>query len=573
MTSESVIDARLMLMMMVASCSSMTDGGDDEVSEAYGSTSKNYHKKSSSTGRQICDVVEVNGPLARETHASIPTGYAIPVQFGVGEKTLKNEKISIVEARNRTTLNAPSMCKIEGLESRIAAESKTSLDASPTSRVQQDIHRVPITKGEESVDFSIAEPNEPSKNKYPAELLRLVFEAVGSTAAETMTCFDHRKGPWSRRKLSDTILTLRAVYVLNENINTSEIEQGASSLSLREVVGDVGLALFSPLDEGLLLSQKLLVDELLRKDACPSSETSPKQVSLDACPSSETSPKQVSFHASRPPFFEMGLSGEVLPLNCSKDALVSQPVLRKLSESSCSSDADGEDEHFEYIFDHEIYPVQIEAPEDPTELSFAPSILDNETFQQIVDEALPSNLRMYKWKRIFSIAKDGDLLFTMLERCSSFKNTLVVLKTTKGNILGGFASEKWKAQDGYDKRSYFGTGVCFLFSDYPKNPNPRKELSFHRWSGVNDYCQICDPDSGKIAMGGGEGDFGLIIEDSFLRGSSGHCATFNNPSLVPGIDESFDILEFEVYGQLPLIPTVSRAIETKYSELSLLRSH
>jgi hypothetical protein len=546
------------MLMMVASCSSMTDGGDDEVSEAYDSTSKNYHKKSSSTtGRQICDVVEVNGPLARETRASNPTRYAIPVQFGVGEKSSKNEKISIVEARNRTTLNAPSMCKIEGLERRTAAESKTSLDESPTSRLQQDIHRVPITKGEESVDFSIVEPNEPSKKKYPAELLRLVFEAVGSTAAETMTCFDHRKGPWSRRKLSDTILTLRAVYVLNESINTSEIEQGESSLSLREVVGDVGLALFSPLDEGLLLSQKLLVDELLRKDACPS----------------ETSPKEVSFHASRPPFFELGVSDELLPSKGSKGTLVSQPSLRKLSESSCSSDADGEDEHSEYIFDHEIYPVQIEAPKDPMELSFAPRILDNKTFQQIVDEALPSNLRMYKWKRIFSIAKDGDLLFTMLERCSSFKNTLVVLKTTKGNILGGFASEKWKARDGYDKRSYFGTGVCFLFSDYPKNPNPRKELSFYRWSGVNDYCQICDPDSGKIAMGGGEGDFGLIIEDSFLRGSSGHCATFNNPPLVPGIDESFDILEFEVYGLLPLIPTVSKGIETKYSERSLLRSH
>jgi hypothetical protein len=157
----------------------------------------------------------------------------------------------------------------------------------------------------------------------------------------------------------------------------------------------------------------------------------------------------------------------------------------------------------------------------------------------------------------------------MLEKCAPFKHTLLVLKTTKGNVLGGFASEPWKARDGFDRHSYFGTGTCFLFSDFPKT-SPNKELSFYKWSGVNDYCQICDPDTGKIAMGGGEGDFGLIVTASFLRGSSGHCATFNNPPLIPGIDGTFDILEFEVYGLLPLIPTVSKTFVHKYSQRSLL---
>lgn len=344
-----------------------------------------------------------------------------------------------------------------------------------------------------------------------------------------MTCF-------SNRKISDTILTLRAATVLNEQISFQEVEN-QESLRLREIVGDFGVAIFNP---------------LLLDGSCHSK-----------CGQSEDS----NYHSESETFFRTLSLGIPEQEKCSvNNPLATSPFSHETSSCTSSSSEEGD-----YIFDHEIFPVQIQPPDDSSELSYAPYLLDLVLFQEIVDYALPRNLRMYKWKRIFSIAKDGDLLFSMLEKCAPFKHTLLVLKTTKGNILGGFASEHWKAQDGFDKRhSYFGTGTCFLFSDYPENPEPKRGLSFHKWSGVNDYCQICDPDIGKIAMGGGEGDFGLIIADSFLRGSSGHCATFNNPPLIPGIAGTFDVLGFEVYGMMPLIPTVSKSVNHKYSQRSLL---
>lgn len=318
-----------------------------------------------------------------------------------------------------------------------------------------------------------------------------------------------------RRKLSDAILNLRAAQALIDQNYEQEWRQESDKLSLREVVGDYGLALFSPFDEEALFS------------------TSKRSLEED------------------------------------------REVPEMQRDSGLIEDSDShETQHFDdvdYFFNQEVIPVQIAPEDNPEDLMSSPGILTESMFQQISDEALPRNLRMYEWKRVFCISRDGDAFFTMLEMCNTFKHTLIVIKTKTGNVLGGFASETWKDQDGYDYRnSFYGTGICFLFSDFPSNSDPDKKLSFYPWTGVNDYCQICDVDRGKIAMGGGEGDFGLIIDDAFQRGSTGRCSTFNNPTLVPSIGGSFDIVEFEVYGLLPLLPTSVRSLSSRYSIRSLV---
>jgi hypothetical protein len=319
-----------------------------------------------------------------------------------------------------------------------------------------------------------------------------------------------------RRKLSDALLNLRAAQALKDQVYEQECRQDSDKLSLREVVGDYGLALFSPLDEKALWS------------------TSKRSLEEDR---------------------------EVLSETLSNSALIED------SDSHETPHFDDDD----YFFNHEVIPVQIAPEDNPEDLISSPRIMTESMFQQISDEALPHNLRMYEWERVFCISRDGDAFFTMLEMCNTFKHTLIVIKTTTGNILGGFASETWKDQDGYDYRnSFYGTGICFLFSDFPSNSDPDKKLSFYPWTGVNNYCQICDVDRGKIAMGGGEGDFGLIIDDAFQRGSTGRCSTFNNPTLVPSIGGSFDILEFEVYGLLPLLPALSKSSSSRYSNRSLV---
>lgn len=206
------------------------------------------------------------------------------------------------------------------------------------------------------------------------------------------------------------------------------------------------------------------------------------------------------------------------------------------------------------LCDHDSIPVYIEPPDDPTELLYAPRILSEEMLQQIVNEALPFNLQLFTtWKRLFSINVHGDCLSTMLNQCKSFRYTLLIVKTSEGNIVGGFASEPWETAATVGKCAYYGRGASFVFSDFPEKPN--QQLNFYKWVGANDYCQLLDVSAGRLALGGG-GDFGLVIDHNFQKGSTGPCATFANPSLVPGIGGSFDVVEFEVYGIVPLMETI-----------------
>jgi TLD len=201
---------------------------------------------------------------------------------------------------------------------------------------------------------------------------------------------------------------------------------------------------------------------------------------------------------------------------------------------------------------HDLPPVRIELPLVQADLLHAPQIISEAMLQQLVQDAVPSSLQVSTtWKRLFSISLHGDCVSSMLNRCALFRHSLIVVKTMCGTILGGFASEPWSARACLDKTRYYGNGSSFLFSSSPQRHDGK--LNIYKWVGANDYCQLCDIPAGRIALGGG-GNFGLVLQDNFLRGSSGPCATFENPSLVPGRG-SFDVVEFEVYGIVPLAQT------------------
>ncbi|CAG7918417.1 unnamed protein product [Penicillium olsonii] len=64
------------------------------------------------------------------------------------------------------------------------------------------------------------------------------------------------------------------------------------------------------------------------------------------------------------------------------------------------------------------------------------------------------------------------------------------------------------------------------------------------YSGVNDYMMFCE--TGFLSLGGGDGHYGLWIDDSLEKGVSASCQTFGNEPLS---DEGikFDILGVEVW--------------------------
>ena len=58
---------------------------------------------------------------------------------------------------------------------------------------------------------------------------------------------------------------------------------------------------------------------------------------------------------------------------------------------------------------------------------------------------------------------------------------------------------------------------------------------------------------------GGEGDFGLIVQDKFAIGETGRSMTYRNPPLVSG--GHFEIAALEVYGIVPFTLTPPPMLE------------
>jgi len=204
--------------------------------------------------------------------------------------------------------------------------------------------------------------------------------------------------------------------------------------------------------------------------------------------------------------------------------------------------------------EEETTPVYIEP--EPEADGKNPRLLSPTQFRQLVDEGIPSSMRMNAWRRIYSIGRDGDSFYALLQKCKTYPHNLIVIQTTTGYLLGGFNSSAWKTQKKTSCHDYYGNGVSFLFGSHPaaddcnNSTNNSERLSIYKWTGTNDLCQICNQEERKIAMGGG-GAFGFILKDDFFRGSTDRCGTFGNPPLTRDPDGLFTVAAMEIYGLVP----------------------
>lgn len=322
-----------------------------------------------------------------------------------------------------------------------------------------------------------------------------------------------------RNRIQNTLERRKAVYNIQSHVQLrqskylSECERMNERSTLRDMVGEVGVALFDPLD--------------LERLRC--------EISCDGTGRDYVTANTVSLHV---PTFSR-----------------STPLTTSLASFASAMEHDSIQSLDEV---EEQYPVDME-PESASSLYACPRILTDSMIQQLHDEGLPDALQMNRWERCFAIGRDGDSFLTFFNRCAPYQHTLIVIKTVSGHILGGFATESWAVRGGHTKgHSYYGTGQSFLFCNHPgvlpgydADVDPSKELTIYTWSGDNNYCQICNVDEQKLAMGG-HGDFGLVLNENFYRGQTGRCRTYNNPPLTPDLAGQFEVESFEVYGLAPL---------------------
>ena len=64
--------------------------------------------------------------------------------------------------------------------------------------------------------------------------------------------------------------------------------------------------------------------------------------------------------------------------------------------------------------------------------------------------------------------------------------------------------------------------------------HPDRAIEYYCWSGENDYMVLSESD--YLSVGGGDGRYGLWLDDTFSNGLSSRCPAFHNEVLCNAIE-------------------------------------
>ncbi|XP_071397462.1 TBC1 domain family member 24 [Centroberyx affinis] len=204
---------------------------------------------------------------------------------------------------------------------------------------------------------------------------------------------------------------------------------------------------------------------------------------------------------------------------------------------------------------------------------------------------IPERFALCQPQLLFTTSNHGCSLNRFYSHCEGYEPTLLLIRTTDGDVCGAFLSTDWEERKrGGNKVSFFGTGECFVFrlkpemeryewvvirhpelassikaqgqedmassevqnSDSQSLQQPEKPagdlspfLSARHFNlNSNNTSMFMAGNFDSIIVGGGEGN-ALYIDSELNHGRTGSCTTFDNPPLCA---ESFQVSVLEVWG-------------------------
>jgi len=227
------------------------------------------------------------------------------------------------------------------------------------------------------------------------------------------------------------------------------------------------------------------------------------------------------------------------------------------------------------------------------------SILSSDQLD-VIHRALPVRHYNKDWDLVYSSREHGISLATLYRSVgSNIEETVIVVQTSKGQIFGGYASERW-----HPTSRYYGTGESLVFTFNPgksvdefeglndnsdhedelnsessgsekahhDDPNDTlfiatggvdmeidiaqqqqqteskataKQFKFFRSTRFNDYFQSSTEK--YIGFGGGGSGAAFRVDSDFMYGITNRCPTFNNDLLCDMVDERFSIYCVELW--------------------------
>ncbi|OAD59318.1 Oxidation resistance protein 1 [Eufriesea mexicana] len=149
-------------------------------------------------------------------------------------------------------------------------------------------------------------------------------------------------------------------------------------------------------------------------------------------------------------------------------------------------------------------------------------ILSDEHREQLCRH-LPARAEGYLWTVVFSTSQHGFSLNSMYRKMAKIESPiLLVIEDTEGNVFGALTSCSLHVSD-----HFYGTGESLLFKFTPRFQ------AFH-WTGDNLY--FIKGNNESLAIGAGDGKFGLWLDGDLYQGRTQSCSTYGNEPLAPRED-------------------------------------
>ncbi|XP_018403939.1 PREDICTED: oxidation resistance protein 1 isoform X4 [Cyphomyrmex costatus] len=143
---------------------------------------------------------------------------------------------------------------------------------------------------------------------------------------------------------------------------------------------------------------------------------------------------------------------------------------------------------------------------------------------------LPARAEGYQWTLVFSTSQHGFSLNSMYRKMAKVESPiLLVIEDTEGNVFGALTSCSLHVSD-----HFYGTGESLLFRFTPR-------FQCFNWTGDNLY--FIKGNNESLAIGAGDGKFGLWLDGDLYQGRTQSCSTYGNEPLAPREDFVVKILE------------------------------
>ncbi|KDR11626.1 Oxidation resistance protein 1, partial [Zootermopsis nevadensis] len=136
---------------------------------------------------------------------------------------------------------------------------------------------------------------------------------------------------------------------------------------------------------------------------------------------------------------------------------------------------------------------------------------------------LPARAEGYVWTLVFSTSQHGFSLNSLYRKMNRLESPiLMVIEDTEHNVFGALTSCALKVSD-----HFYGTGESLLFRFTP-------EFQVFNWTGDNMY--FIKGNNESLAIGAGDGKFGLWLDGDLYQGRTQRCNTYGNEPLAPQED-------------------------------------